>query len=135
MPSVLSVGATQDSVTDFVGGGAGGGVVEPLEPLLGGVVEPPEPLVLPAPLPLVGVDVVEPLVLLDVPPDGVVLVAVEVPPLDGAGVEVAELVPPLGLEPLLGQPASSTQAAPIRESCAKGNRWNRIMVGSGEPCL
>ena len=111
VPSVLSVGATQDSVTDLVGGGVvvggggGGGVVLP-EPPLGGVVGLP-----------------------GLPPLGVLLVTVDVPPFDGAEVEVAALVPAGALEPLLGQPASSTQAAPIRVSCAKGSRSNCIMVG------
>ena len=117
VPSVLSVGATQDSVTDLVGGGVvvgGGGVVVV-------VVVPPEPLEEPLPLEVVG--------LPGLPPLGVLLVTVDVPPFDGVEIEVAALVPAGALEPLLGQPASSTQAAPIRVSCAKGSRSNCIMVG------
>jgi hypothetical protein len=103
----LSVGATQDTVTDFV--------VEPVEPLGGGDPASPDD-------DDVDVDVV-------VPSKGeaVVLVAIAVPPL--AGAEVTALVPLVGLELLLGHPASSTQATPIRVSCVKGIRSNCIMVG------
>jgi len=106
----LSVGATQDRVTDFV--------VEPVEPLGGGDPGIPDD---------VDVDVVD---VVDVVAPSklevVVLVAIAVPPLDGA--EVTALVPLAGLEPLLGHPASSTQAAPIKVSCARDIRSKCIMV-------
>jgi hypothetical protein len=122
---VLSVGATHESVTDFVGGGGGGvfgGDVVGGGVVVGGVfVGLPEPLLVVLLPELLGLP----------PPHGVVLKLVEVPPLDAAGVEVAALVPLAGLEPLLGQPARSTHAAPTRVSCAKGIRSNCIMVGRG----